>query len=315
MKVFVAGAGGAIGRQLVPRLVADGHDVVGMIRSQAKRNLISDLGAQPVVADALDADAVTRAVSEAKPETIVHQLTSIPGAIDTRHIDRDFALTNRLRTEGTDNLLAAAKEVGARRFVAQSFAGWPYDSRGGGVKTEEDPLDPEPVAPLRGILEAIRHLESAVADADWIEGLVLRYGPFYGPGTSLSAGPDATMTEMVRKRRFPVVGDGAGVWSFIQIEDAAAATVAAVRGGPAGIYNIVDDDPAPVSEWLPALAEAIGAKPPMRVPRWLGRLGAGEAGMVLMTKAPGVSNEKAKRELNWQPRYPSWRQGFVEGLS
>jgi 2-alkyl-3-oxoalkanoate reductase len=315
MKVFVAGAGGAIGRHLVPQLVADGHEVVGMVKSDSKRDLVRDLGAQPVVADALDPEAVIRTVSEAEPEAIVHELTSIPAAIDSRRIDRDFSLTNRLRTEGTDNLLAAAREVGARRFVIQSYAGWPYDSRGGGIKTEEDPLDPEPVAPLRGILEAIRHLESAVTGAGWIEGLVLRYGPFYGPGTSLSAGPDATMTEMVRKRRFPVVGGGAGVWSFIQIEDAAAATVAAIRGGPVGIYNIVDDDPAPVSEWLPALAETLGAKPPMRVPRWLGRLGAGEAGMVLMTKAPGVSNEKAKRELNWQPRYPSWRQGFVDGLS
>jgi nucleoside-diphosphate-sugar epimerase len=315
MKIFVAGAGGAIGKHLVPQLVAYGHDVVGMIRSQSKRGLVSDLGAQPVVADALDTDAVSRAVSEAKPEAIVHQLTSIPRTLNLRRIDRDFALTNRLRTEGTDNLLAAAREVGARRFVIQSFAGWPYESRGGGVKTEDDPLDPAPVAPMRGILEAIRHLESAVAGADWIEGLVLRYGAFYGPGTSLSAEPDATMTEIVRKRRFPVVGGGTGVWSFIQIEDAAAATIAAVRGGPTGIYNIVDDDPAPVSEWLPALAEAIGAKPPMRVPRWLGRLGAGEAGVKMMTEACGASNEKAKRQLNWQPRYPSWRQGFAEGLS
>ena len=315
MKVFVAGAGGAIGRHLVPQLVADGHDVVGMIRSPSKQDLVRELGAQPVVADALDPEAVIRAVSDAKPEAIVHQLTSIPGAIDARRIDRDFALTNRLRTEGTDNLLAAAREVGARRFVIQSFAGWPYDPRGGGLKTEEDPLDPEPVAPLRNMLEAISHLETAVTGADWVEGLVLRYGPFYGPGTSLSANPDGAMTAMVRKRRFPVVGGGTGVWSLIQIEDAAAATVAAVRGGPAGIYNIVDDDPAPVSEWLPALAEAIGAKPPMRMPRWLGRLGAGEAGTVMMTEVCGASNEKAKRELNWQPRYPSWRQGFVEGLS
>jgi nucleoside-diphosphate-sugar epimerase len=315
MKVFVAGAGGAIGRHLVPQLVADGHEVVGMVKSDSKRDLVRDLGAQPVVADALDADAVAHAIAGTKPETIVHQLTSIPAAIDTRHIDRDFALTNRLRTEGTDNLLAAAREAGARRFVIQSYAGWPYDPHGGGVKTEEDPLDPEPVAPLRGILGAIRHLESAVTSAGWIEGLVLRYGPFYGPGTSLSTDPDGAVTEMVRKRRFPVVGGGTGVWSFIQIEDAAAATVAAVRGGPAGIYNVVDDDPAPVSEWLPALSDAIGAKPPMRVPRWLGRLGAGEAGVKMMTEVCGASNEKAKRELNWQPRYPSWRQGFVEGLN
>jgi len=312
MKVFVAGAGGAIGKHLVPQLVKDGHDVVGMVRSQSKQGLVSNLGAEPVVADAFDADAVTRAVAEAKPEAIVHQLTSIPAAINLRRLDRDFALTNRLRTEGTDNLLAAAREAGARRFVAQSFAGWPYDPRGGGIKTEEDALNPEPVAPLRGMQDAIRHLEEAVTGADWIEGIILRYGPFYGPGTSLGA--DGSMTEMVRKRRVPVIGAGAGVWSFIHVADAAEATVAAVRGGSPGIYNIVDDDPAPVSEWLPALAEAVGAKPPMRIPRWLGRLGAGEAGVTMMTEAPGASNEKAKRELAWQPRYRSWRQGFAEAL-
>jgi nucleoside-diphosphate-sugar epimerase len=314
MKVFVAGAGGALGKQLVPQLVADGHEVVGMIRSRSKQDLVRGLGARPVVADALDRDEVVRVVSEAKPEVVVHQLTAIPANLNPRRFDRDFAPTNRLRTEGTDHLLAAARAAGAHRFVAQSFAGWPYAHSDSEVKTEDDPLDPEPVASFRSTLDAIRHLERTVAGDNGIEGLVLRYGAFYGPGTSLGAEPEGNVTEMVRKRRFPVVGSGAGVWSFIQIDDAAAATVAAIRGGPSGIYNVVDDDPAPVSEWLPGLAAAVGAKPPRRVPRWLGRLAGGEGATVMMTEICGASNAKAKRELGWQPRYPSWRQGFVEGL-
>jgi nucleoside-diphosphate-sugar epimerase len=314
MRVFLAGAGGALGRQLVPRLVAVGHEVVGMTRSEGKRDLVRELGATPVVADALDAEAVTAAVAGARPEAILHQLTSIPGDLDPRHFDRDFAPTNRLRTEGTDNLLSAARTAGVRRFVAQSYAAWPYAREGGPVKSEEDPLDPDPPAKFRSTLDAIRHVESTVTGADGIEGLVLRYGAFYGPNTSLSLSPLGEQIEPIRKRRFPVVGSGAGIWSFVQIEDAAAATAAAVTRGAPGVYNVVDDDPAPVSEWLPALAAAIGAKPPRRVPRWLGRLAAGEAAVVMMTEIRGASNAKAKRELGWQPRYPSWRTGFAEGL-
>jgi nucleoside-diphosphate-sugar epimerase len=244
----------------------------------------------------------------------VHQLTALSGSIDMRHLERDFAETNRLRTEGTDHLLAAGRAVGVRRFVAQSFAGWPSARTGGPVKTEADPLDPAPPAGLRTMLEALRHLEDAVTGAGWTEGVVLRYGGFYGPGTSFSVKPDGEHVALIRKRKFPLVGNGAGMWSFIHIEDAAAATVAAVEHGERGIYNVVDDEPAPVSAWLPAAAETLGAKPPRRLPRWLGRLAAGEAATVMMTEVRGASNEKAKRELGWSPRYSSWREGFARGL-
>ncbi len=311
MKVLVAGATGALGKQLVPRLGANGHEVVGITRSEAKLDLLRGLGARGIVADVLDPDQVARAVAEAEPEVIVHQLTALSGAIDVRHFDRTFAVTNRLRTEATDHLLAAGRAVGVRRFVAQSFAGWPFARVGGPVKTEDDPLDPAPPDAMRQTLDAIRYLESAVTGADWLEGLVLRYGGFYGPGTSLS--PDGgEQIDLIRGRKFPVVGDGGGVWSFIHIEDAADATVAAVTRGRPGIYNIVDDDPAPVAQWLPAAASALGAPPPRHVPRWLGRIVAGEAATVMMTEVRGASNDKAKRELGWRPRHTSWREGFAE---
>ena len=310
MRVFVAGATGALGRQLVPRLVNAGHEVVGMTRSATKQNDIRALGAKPAVADALDPDEVARAVGAAAPEVIVHELTALSGSLDMRHFDRDFALTNRLRTEATDHLLSAARAAGARRFVAQSFAGWPSERSGGAVKTEDDALDPAPAQSMRKSHEAIRHLEEAVTGADWIEGVVLRYGGFYGPGTSLA--PDGEHTELIRKRRFPVVGDGGGVWSFVNIEDAADATALAVERGSRGIYNIVDDEPAPVAEWLPVLAAALGAKRPLHVPRFVGRVVAGEAAVVMMTDARGASNAKAKRELGWTPRHRSWREGFAE---
>jgi 2-alkyl-3-oxoalkanoate reductase len=272
---------------------------------------------RPVVADALDPDAVAGVVGGAEPEVIVHELTALSGAMrlmDMRHPERFFAVTNRLRTEATDHLLAAGRAVGARRFVAQSFAGWRFARTGGPVQTEADPLDPDPPPALRAGLAAIRHLEHAVTTVEWGEGLVLRYGAFYGPGTGLSSAPDAVMAAPIRKRRFPLVGDGGGVWSFVHIEDAAAATAAAVEHGQPGVYNVVDDDPAPVREWLPVLASALDAKPPRRVPRWLGRLAAGEAASVMMTDVRGASNAKAKRELAWQLRYPSWRLGFTKGL-
>jgi nucleoside-diphosphate-sugar epimerase len=309
MRILVAGATGALGKQLVPRLAAAGHEVVALTRSVGKRAAIHAMGAEDVVADALDAEAVGRAVSEAEPEVIVHQLTALARSLDMRHFERDFALTNRLRTEGTDYLLAAGRAVGVRRFVAQSFAGWPYARTGGLVKAEDDPLDPAPVDAMRSTLDAIRHLEDAVTGADWTEGIVLRYGGFYGPGTSL--GPGGEHVELVRARKFPVVGDGGGVWSLIHIEDAADATVAAIERGPRGVYNVVDDEPSPVAVWLPAVAEALGAKPPRRVPRWLGRLLAGEAATVMMTEVRGASNAKAKRELGWEPKHPSWRTGIV----
>jgi nucleoside-diphosphate-sugar epimerase len=309
MRVFVAGATGAIGKQLVPRLVEAGHEVHGMTRSESKRAMLQELGALPVVADALDSDQVAEAVGRARPEVIVHQLTAI-GAVDMRHFDRDFALTNRLRTEGTDHLLSAGQAVGVRRFVAQGVGGYgAYARTGGPVKTEEDPLDPTPAREMRETLAAVRHLEEAVLGARWTEGLVLRYGVFYGPGTSLA--PGAEQFELVRRRKFPLVGDGGGVWSFIHVADAAEATVAAVERGGRGVYNVVDDDPAPVAKWLPVLAQELGAKKPMRVPRFIGHLFAGEAGVVMMTDVRGASNAKAKRELGWHPAHPSWREGFA----
>jgi len=309
MRVFVAGATGAIGKQLVPRLVEAGHEVHGMTRSESKQAMLHELGAVPVVADALDPDQVAEAVGRARPDVIVHELTAI-GALDMRHFDRDFAPTNRLRTEGTDHLLSAGQAVGVRRFVAQGICGYgAYARTSGPIKTEEDPLDPSPAREMRETIAAIRHLEEAVLGARWTEGIVLRYGAFYGPGTSLA--PGAEQSEMVRKRKFPLVGDGGGVWSFIHVADAAEATVAAIEHGSRGVYNVVDDDPAPVAEWLPALAQELGAKKPMRVPRFVGRLFAGEAGAVMMTELRGASNSKAKRELAWRPAHPSWREGFA----
>jgi nucleoside-diphosphate-sugar epimerase len=308
VKVFVAGATGAIGRQLVPRLVAAGHEVVGMTRKESNRALLQELGATPVVADALNPDQVAEAVGGTEPDVIVHQLTAI-GAIDFRHFDRDFALTNRLRTEGTDHLLSAGQAAGVRRFIAQSYGSWWYERTGGPVKSEEDPLDPNPAPEMRESMAAVRHLEEAVLGARWTEGIVLRYGWFYGPGTSMA--PGEVQFEMVREQKFPVIGDGGGVSSFIHVADAADATAAAITRGGRGIYNVVDDDPAAVAEWLPALAETLGAAEPVRVPVEAGLQFAGEAGVWMMTQARGASNAKARRELGWHPAHPSWRQGFA----
>jgi nucleoside-diphosphate-sugar epimerase len=290
MRVLVAGATGAIGKQLVPRLVAAGHEVHGMTRSESKQAMLRELGAVPAVVDALDADQVAEAVAVARPDVIVHQLTAIE-ALDMRHFDRAFALTNRLRTEGTDHLLSAGQAMGVRRFVAQSYFGF-YARTGAAVKSEEDPVDPSPARATRETVAAIRHLEEAVLGARWTEGIVLRYGGFYRPGTSLA--PGGEQFELVRRRGFR--------WT---------ATVAAVEHGSRGVYNVVDDDPAPVNEWLPALARELGARKPMRVPRFIGRLFAGEAGVVMMTELRGASNAKARRELVWRPAHPSWRQGFA----
>ena len=309
MRIFVAGATGAIGRQLVPRLIASGHEVVGMTRTESKQAALREIGAGAVVAEALNPDQVAEAVATTKPEVIVHELTAI-SALNLRHFDRDFGPTNRLRTEGTDHLLSAGRAVGVKQFVAQSYAGWPQGRTGAAIKSEEEPLDPAQPREMRESWEAIRHLEAAVTGADWTEGIVLRYGGLYGPGTSLA--PGSEQFEMVRKRKFPVVGNGAGIWSFVHVADAAEATVAAVERGRPGIYNLVDDEPAPVAEWLPALAAAIGAPKPRRVPRWLGQLAVGEAGIAMMTEIRGASNAKAKRELGWQPRHASWRQGFAQ---
>jgi nucleoside-diphosphate-sugar epimerase len=312
MKIFVAGATGAIGRRLVPLLVSNGHTVIGTTRTGRKADALRAAGATPVVLDALDRDAVVESVVHADPEVVVHQLTALEGFTDFRRFDQGFAATNRLRTEGTDNLLAGMQQVGVRQMVAQSFAGWPHARIGGAVKTEDDPLDQEPPEALRRTLEAILYLEEVVLHSEGVEGTVLRYGGFYGPGTSLGEG--GFQLEGIRRRRFPIVGRGAGVTSFIHIDDAATATIAAIESGKTGLYNIVDDDPAPVAEWLPAFAAAIGAKPPRRLPAWVARLLVGEHGVVMMTETRGASNAKAKRDLGWHPAYPSWRDGFRRGL-
>jgi 2-alkyl-3-oxoalkanoate reductase len=310
MKIFVAGATGALGRRLVPLLRAAGHEVTGLTRSTAEADLLRRIGATPAVADALDPSAMMAVVQRERPEVAVHELTSIR-KVDLRNFDQGFAATNRLRTEGTDNLLAAARRAGVRRFIAQSFAGWPYARAGGPVKTEEDPLDPIPPASFRRTLEAIRYLESAIIAETAVEGLILLYGTFYGPGTAISE--QGWMVNDVRKRRIPIVGGGTGVWSFTHVDDAARFTRAAITRGAPGIYNIVDEDPARVSQWLPALAEAVGAKPPHRVPAWIARFVIGDA-VVFMTDVRGASNAKAKHAFGLNLIWPSWRDGFKEGL-
>ncbi len=307
MRVFIAGAGGAIGRPLVAQLVKRGHEVVAATRKREKLDALRALGAEAVAMEGLDAGSVGEAVARAEPDVIVHQMTALAGASDLKHFDDTFAVTNELRTRGSEHLLAAAGAVGVRRFVAQGYTGWPYAREGGPVKTEEDPLDPNPPATMRRSLEALRRQEELIAAAS-LEGLVLRYGSFYGPGAS------DELVELVRSRKLPLVGDGAGVWSWIHVADAAAATVAAVEGNVTGVLNVCDDEPAPVREWLPYLAEVLGAKPPRHVPVWLARRVAGEAVVSMMTQIRGASNAKAKRELGWQPRWSSWRQGFRDGL-
>ena len=310
MRVFIAGAAGAVGSRLVPLLVAAGHEVIGTSRSAERVAAIEAAGARGVVMDGLDAASVRAAVLAARPDAIVHELSALGGvAPDLRHFDEQFAGTNALRTRGTDHLLAAAREAGVGRFVAQSFTGWPNERTGGPVKTEEDRLDPSPTAASRQTLDAIRYVERATTDAG---GLALRYGGLYGPGNVIGRGGE--LLGMVRARKLPVVGGGTGVWSFCHIDDAASATAAALTHGDPGVYNIVDDDPAPVSEWLPELARIIDAKPPLRIPAWLARPLIGEHGVSLMTEVRGSSNAKAKRELAWAPRYASWRDGFRTGL-
>jgi nucleoside-diphosphate-sugar epimerase len=300
MRVFIAGASGAVGSRLVPQLVERGHEVVGTTRSAEKTATVAELGAEPVVLDLLDPPAVLEAVRAARPDAIAHEATALTGLSDLKHFDRSFAPTNRLRTQGTDALLAAAREVGVDRFVAQSFAGWPTAHVDGRAKREDDPLDPDPVAAMSESLAAIRHLERVTLAAG---GAALRYGGLYGS-------PDDAQVELVRSRRFPIVGDGEGVTSFVHLDDAASATVLALEEGATGVFNVVDDEPARAREWLPLLADTLGAKPPRRIPRWLARMLTGEAGITLLAGANGVSNAKAKRELGWRLRYPSWRRGF-----
>ncbi len=312
MRVFVAGSIGAVGKSLLPHLLESGHEVVALIRNPQKAKEIEAMGAKVAVADALDTEALTAAIRRAEPEVIIHQLTSLAGVGNLKRLDEEFVLTNRFRTEGTDTMLAAARLARTRRFIAQSFCGWPFAREGGAVKTEEDPLDPSPPASFSKTLAAIRYLEDTVRKTADVEAFALRYGVFYGPGTGIAK--DGSIVELVRKRKMPIVGGGGGIWSFIHVHDVARATVAAMSHGEPGIYNVVDDEPAAVSTWLPALADAVGAKPPRKVPVWLAKFAIGDGGVSMMTKVRGGSNAKAKRDLEWQPIYPSWRRGFVEGL-
>jgi 2-alkyl-3-oxoalkanoate reductase len=309
MRVFVTGATGALGRHLVPGLVAAGHEVTATTRTPGKVAQLREAGAEPVVVDGLDREAVIAAVRAAAPEVIVHEMTALADMRSFRNPDKLFAVTNELRTRGTDNLLAAAAQAGTRRVIAQGYAGpGPDKPAGARLKTEEDPLDWRPIRSAARAMAAIRYVDRTVP-LGAPEGIVLRYGGFYGPGTG------DFVVEMARKRRLPVIGGGTGVWSFIEITDAAAATLAAVDRGAPGVYNVVDDDPAPVAEWLPYLAKVVGAKPPLRVPAWLGRLLAGEFVVGQMTSSRGSSNEKARKELGWEPRYASWREGFRAWVS
>ena len=303
MHILIAGATGAAGRALIPLLIANGHTVTGTTRTEAKAGELRALGATAQIMDGLDAASVKAAVETANPDVIVHQMTALTG-IDMRNIDKAFALTNRLRTEGTEHLLAAAN---GKLLIAQSFAGWPGERTGGPVKTEDDPLDPDPPKGIRETHAAIRRLERLTTEAG---GIVLRYGGFYGPGTGMA--PDGEQAAMIRKRQFPLVGNGAGVWSFLHTDDLATATLAAIeRGRPGEIYNIVDDEPAPAREWLPFLAQQLGAKPPRKVPTWVAKLAASPAAAMMMTESRGASNAKAKAELGWTPSHPSWRKGFI----
>lgn len=310
MKIFVAGATGAVGKQLVPLLISKGHHVVATTRTAGKTEALRALGAEAIELDGLNRNAVIDAVVASRPEAIVHQMTALASMRSLKNFDEEFAVTNRLRTEGTEHVIAAAQAAGTRKLVVQSYTGWPNARTGGPVKTEDDPLDTTPPKKMSGSLVAMRELERLVASANGVQGTVLRYGNFYGPGTAFS--PDGEITRMVRRRQFPIIGSGAGIWSFIHMDDTAAAALAAIESNASGVFNIVDDEPAAVSVWLPELAKTIGAKPPRRIPAWLGRLVMGESGVSMMTQVRGSSNAKAKRVLGWQPIYRSWRQGFLD---
>lgn len=312
MRIFLAGGTGAIGRRLIPMLRKADHEVTATTRSKAKLEILRAIGARPVILEAFDRDAVRKAVAAAQPDVVIHQMTDLANLKDLRNLEREVVATNRLRTEGTQVLLDAARAAGAKRFIAQGNIMWSNERSGSRVKTELDPLDPHPPRPMKAALDAMRKLERMVPSASGMLGIVLRYGVFYGPGTSIA--PEGEVVEAVHARKLPIIGGGAGVWSWIHIDDAARATQLAVESGEPGVYNIVDDEPAEVSEWLPDLAEAIGAKPPRRIPAWLGRLIIGEAGVCMMTQIRGSSNAKAQKAFGWQLLYPSWRKGFREGL-
>jgi 2-alkyl-3-oxoalkanoate reductase len=313
MKILVAGATGAVGSRLVPLLAAGGHHVVATTRTADKLKRLGAAGAEPVLMNGLDRESVMRAVLSARPDVIVHEMTALASMRSLKRFDDEFALTNRLRTEGTSHLVEAAAESGVRKLVAQSYTGWSNQRQGGRVKTETDPFDTDPPASMTKTLAAIQALEHVVLNTSGLNGIALRYGSLYGPGTNISS--DGDIVEMIRQRKFPLVGGGAGVWSFIHVDDAARATQLAIERGAPGAYNIVDDEPAEVSEWLPDLAQAVGAKPPLRLPAWIGRFALGDAGISMMTRVRGSANGKAKRAFGWRLEYASWRDGFRRGLA
>ncbi len=310
MKIFLAGATGAIGQRLLPLLINDGHEVFASTRSSAKLGGLQQQGAHPLLVDVLDAASTRRAVAAVKPDAVIHELTALSHVKSYRNLDEALAETNMLRTRGLDNLIAAAVESGATRFIAQSFVGWPNGRGGSRIKSELDPLDDSPLPSMVESLAAIKHIETTVPTLRTMTGIVLRYGQLYGPGSGFSV--DGAMVRLVKKRSFPLIGGGGGIWSFVHVDDAASATVAALSRGDAGTYNIVDDDPSDISNWLPFLAGLIGAKRPYSIPKWLGRLIAGDAVTVQMTAIRGLSNQKAKRLLNWHPQHTTWRTGFQE---
>jgi len=312
MRIFLAGASGAIGQTLIPLLVQQQHEVFGSFRNAANASKVQALGATPVVLDALDGQAVHDRIAEIRPQVVINQLTAIPARLDLRHIDREFEMTNRLRTEGTRNLASASVSAGVEKFIAQSFAGWPYARRGITLKTEEDDLDPSPPPQMKAILDAIETLEHTVVREQGFTGIVLRYGPLYGPLSSIAT--DGAMVDEIRKHNVPIIGQGTGVWSFLHLHDAATATVAALTHGQRGIYNIVDDDPALVTDWLPYLAQCVGAPAPRHIPNFLAKIAVGEHAVAMMNDIRGVSNAKARQQLHWEPKWSSWRQGFREGL-
>ena len=311
MRIFLAGATGVIGRRLLPRLVEQGHEVTAMTRSAERAAALNAAGAEAVVCDALDAEAVRSAVAGARPEVVVNHLTDLPQELNPRKLKRAYAANDRIRSVGAPNLVAAARDAGARRIVSQSIA-FVYAPQGGPVKDEDAPLQLDAPPPFDGSVGAARELEHATTDTAGIEGVALRFGFWYGPGTTYA--PGGYTAEQVKARRFPIIGSGEGTFSFVHVDDVAEATIAAFERGSPGVYNVVDDEPAPMREWLPAYAEALGAPPPRRAPQWLVRLFAGKFIASMATELRGASNAKARRELGWAPRYESWRRGFREAL-
>jgi nucleoside-diphosphate-sugar epimerase len=312
LKVFVAGGSGAIGRRLIPMLAAAGHEVAGMTRDEGRAPALRELGATPAVCDVFDRGSVEEAVCGFEPDVVVHQLTALPERMNPRKLEEEYEKNDRVRREGARNLLEAARAAGARRLVAQGIAFWYAPTGDGTLHGEDDPLFTDAPEPIGTSVRNMLATEEIVLGDDAIEGVVLRYGFFYGPGTWYA--PDGFLGSLTRRWLNPIVGRGTGVFPFVHVDDAASATVAALTGPP-GVYNVVDDDPAPMSVWMPEYAEALGARKPLRAPTAVAKVVAGRGPVDWQDQLEGADNAKAKRELGWQPRYPSWRTGFREGLA